>query len=477
MTTGTLIVHPAPVEETPATDFMVTVNGQPVFTHQARVSAHPLNQVWPGYQRPLEQTEIASFASWDMTGPVEIVIVSARPVREARVRPGSYGIEPVVEGNTLRFTLAKPGQITVEINGTHQALHLFGNPPEENVPDPKDPNVRYFGPGVHCPGLIHLRSGQTVYIAGGAVVYGIIVAEKANHITIRGRGILDGSKFSRDDWGDARGLITILGCDHVAIEGIILRDPSLWTVIPVVCQHVHIKNIKLIGLWRYNADGIDFVNTQHGSVEDSFVRSFDDSIVFKGLIGWGRFKCHAEPVTDIHVRRCIIWNDWGRALEIGAETIAAEISDLLFEDCDIIHTTHVAMDVQNSDRGRCHKIDFQNIRIEMDDDFTRPVYQERKDQVYAVNPGDSYIAPLIVLEIIKAMWSQDVVRGHIDDVHFRDIEVTARGVPPSNLRGFDAGHIVQNVTVENLRINGQRITSLAAGGFTQNEFVRNVALR
>jgi hypothetical protein len=447
------------VEEVPATDFTVTVNGQPICVQQARVSAQPLNQVWPGYQRPLEQTELASFASWDMRGPVEVVVGSARPVREVRVRPRSSGIAPGVEGNTLRFTLARPGQFTVEVNGAHRALHLFANPPEENVPDPRDPNVRYFGPGVHCPGRITLVSHQTVYLAAGAVVYGSIVAEKADQIAVCGRGILDGGKFDR---ADAHGLINTFGCNQVTIEGIILRDPNMWAIVPVCCRHVHIRNVKLIGLWRYNADGIDFVNSQHGCVEDSFVRSFDDSIVFKGLPGWAHFPCNLEPVTDIQVRRCVIWNDWGRALEIGAETVASEISDLRLEDCDLIHTTHVAMDVQNRDRARCHNLLFRNIRVELDDDLTRPVYQERPGQVSAVDPAERHVAALIVLEIIASAWSRDSMRGRIEEIHFKDIEVQAWRTPPSALRGFDAAHPVRNVLLENLRIN---------------EFVHQVELR
>jgi hypothetical protein len=63
----TVVVPPSPAEEAPSPDYTVTVNGQPVFTYSARVSAQPINQVWPGYQRPLEQTERAAFASWDMT--------------------------------------------------------------------------------------------------------------------------------------------------------------------------------------------------------------------------------------------------------------------------------------------------------------------------------------------------------------------------------------------------------------------------
>jgi hypothetical protein len=491
-----LVIHPAPVEEESATDYALTVNGLPVFTHRARVSAQPFNQVWPGYQRPLDQTEIASFATWDMAEPVRVKIVSTRPVKEVRVRPRSYGIKPQVKGDTIRFTVRRPGQLTVEVNGTHRALHLFANPLEEDAPDPKDSRVRYFGPGVHCPGIIRLESDQIVYLAGGAVVYGAIAAEKADHIAIRGRGILDGSKFSRSEVG---GLLNILGCTGVTIEGIILRDPVLFAVAPVVCREVHIRNIKLIGLWRYNSDGIDFINSRQCSVEDSFVRSFDDSIVFKGLKAWRGFPGNAESVQDIQVRRCVVWNDWGRSLEIGAETVAHEISDLLFEDCDVIHTAHIAMDVQNCDRALCRNLVFRNIRVEFDDDFTRPVIQERREMKYAVKSGSGtglrftlaerkkmkyavapdgpYIPCLIVLEISECRVSKDTVRGHVRDILFKDIEVTVPGVPPSYLKGCDAEHLVQRVTVENLRINGRVVTSTTEGGFTLNKFARELSVK
>lgn len=470
---GKVVIHPAPVEEVPCEDYTVTVNGVPVFVQQARVSAQPFNQVWAGYQRPLAQTEVAAFATWDMAGPVEVAVVSARPVREARVRPGSFGIQPVVEGRTIRFALAQPGQVTVEVNGMHRALHLFANPPETDVPDPDDPKVLYFGPGVHCAGIIRMTGGQTVYLAGGAVVYGAIIAEKVEDIVIRGRGILDGSKFAR---GAVQGLISTLGCRRVAVEGVILRDPPGWTLVPVVSEHVHIRNIKLIGLWRYNADGIDFVNSRQCSIEDSFVRSFDDCIVFKGLQDWPGVACNQEPVTDIRVRRCVLWCDWGRALEIGAETVASEMSDLLFEDCDIIHSLDVAMEVQNGDRAHCHDLRFSNIRVELDDDQTRQVYQEREGQVYDVAPTERHLSQLIVLVVGGGMWNKDSIRGRIDDVHFKDIDVTAWDMPEVYLAGCDAEHTVDGVSIENLRINGRRMRGPEEARFVIGPFVGRVSV-
>jgi hypothetical protein len=142
----TVIIYPAPAGEPLSEDFELTVGGQKVPVYPCRVSAMPFNQVWPGYQRPMDQTEIASFAYWDMTGPVDVEVVSRRPVESVAIRPTARGTRPQVDGRRITFCLASPEQITVEINGWHKALHLFASPPPAAAPNPRDPQVRYFGP-------------------------------------------------------------------------------------------------------------------------------------------------------------------------------------------------------------------------------------------------------------------------------------------------------------------------------------------
>ena len=223
-------VYPAPPGEPAADDFWVSVNGKSLFVHRARVSAFPINQIWPGYQRPLDQTELASFAYWDMSTPVDVEVISRRPVRTVEVRPYSSKIRPLVDGNRITFALTKPSHLTIEVNGTHHALHLFVNPIEEKCVNLHDPNVKYFGTGIHQAGKIELKSGETVYIDGGAVIHGAIEAKGAAEIKILGRGILDTSTFNRGD--RARGSIYLYQCSDVEIDGIVLRDPNVWTVTP-----------------------------------------------------------------------------------------------------------------------------------------------------------------------------------------------------------------------------------------------------
>jgi hypothetical protein len=92
------------------------------------------------------------------------------------------------------------------------------------------------------------------------------------------------------------------------------------------------------------------------------VRTYDDALVVKGL----KSVYDKRPVRNVRFSRCTLWCDWGRAIEIGAETCAPEIAEVSFEDCDIVRTTHIAMDIQHGDRAAVRDIRFQNIRVEID---------------------------------------------------------------------------------------------------------------
>jgi len=50
----------------------VKINCENVFVCIARVSAMVVNEWWPGHQRPIEQTEKASFVYFDFKGKIKI---------------------------------------------------------------------------------------------------------------------------------------------------------------------------------------------------------------------------------------------------------------------------------------------------------------------------------------------------------------------------------------------------------------------
>ena len=79
-------------------------------------------------------------------------------VRSASVHPLALGIVPTISDRTVRFELTEAANLYVEIEGEEdEPLFLFANPLEaEPPPNPEDPGVLYFGPGVHDLSLIHI---------------------------------------------------------------------------------------------------------------------------------------------------------------------------------------------------------------------------------------------------------------------------------------------------------------------------------
>ena len=459
-------VYPVPAGEPVFDLYTVTVDGKETPLYTARVSAIPFNRPWPGKQRPLDQTELAAVLSLDMTEPVEIVIHTKTPVQEAVVRPVSKGIPVKIDGDTVSFVIEKPGQYSAEVNGRHHNLHIFANELEPAV----DPAAftYYFAPGVHELGDLVLRSGESVYIAAGAVVHGGIQAYDAENIRICGRGILDYSKMERSDplrW-EKDGLMIFARCKNVVLEGITLRDASWWTVTAFNCVGLLYRNVKVVGMWRYNSDGFDFVNCQNVHVDGCFLRNYDDVIVFKGLRikdldnGYnddgGRLPYEHMDLCNYLVENCVLWCDWGGALEIGAETVADRYTNMVYRNCDILRADHGALRIQSGDRAVISNVLYEDIRVEFSKHDLGHKLQLSDDEVFA--PPADWKNYLIRGWIYCNRWSDDGILGDIHDVTYRNIAAYTDDPairPLISFKSVDENHRFDRITIENVTLNGQ----------------------
>ncbi len=434
-----------PAGEERSTDYTVRVEGKDVPVHAVKVAPADPARRWKAMDDKVGSARYfdkASFACFDMRGPVTVTVACPESITEAKILPRSRRIVHAVEGRRLTFSLAEPGPVTVEVNGNWVgALHLFANPPEDQAPGADDPNVIYFGPGVHEVNGVTVGSGKTVYVAAGAVVKGRgdrrgpVFMLQGENITVRGRGIIDGSLCPTH----SRNLMMVRGRD-ITIEGVIFRDSSVWTIPIRRSDRVTVKNVKLLG-YRANSDGVDICNSRDVTVEGCFIRTLDDLIVVKADKGQG-------PSSRIRASKCVLWNEVAHALSVGAE-IREDVNDVLFEDCDVIHDKgrEWTLRVFHCDAARVSNVRFENIRIEE-------------------SPR------LISLWIGKFVWTRDPERGHIQDVTFKDIVATADR-PRIELTGFDAGHAVSDVMFQNVRINGR---PLPGTDIRTNAFVRNLSV-
>ncbi len=108
-----------------------------------------------------------------MNNKVRLTVTASQKVETVKILPSALNLSAKIEGNSLFIELDKPQHITIEVNGNwHESLHVFANPFEENIPNPNDPNVVYFGPGIHEVTTLKLTDNQTLYLAGGAYIKG-----------------------------------------------------------------------------------------------------------------------------------------------------------------------------------------------------------------------------------------------------------------------------------------------------------------
>ncbi len=374
-------------------NYTVYLNGKSLAVHPARVSRLPLNRVWPSFQRPLEQTEIGYFVSFDMDAPITLRIETSDEIERVALRPREYCIEHRVSERCIEIELTEPRLFTVEVNGHHEALCVFANEPfTYEMTD----NTLYFGPGEHDVGMLYPKNGQTIILDEGAVVYGGIYAYKVKDVTICGRGILDASKLLRGDEllerNDplARELTDLglterdvryycafdaYGCENLTVDGIILRDPPFWAfTLRNACRNVTLNNIKLIGLWRYNADGFDLCNCYDTALTNSFVHSFDDCVVVRAPYLDGE----EGGCSNVTVTNNVLWCDWGKNLEVWSGNCDSAITDVIFRDNYLIHGCHFGVSIDTwmgSEHITVDGITYENIYIDTDADPLYPVFE------------------------------------------------------------------------------------------------------
>lgn len=452
-----LVIYPAPAGRTASPDVTLKVNGQDVFVYETAVNN---THKWEATGHPPQSSTPVAYFDCDTSATLEVEMSGIDSIDECILRPLSSGITPKIEGNKVSFDIQGAGFYTLEFNGSpERAFHIFVNPIERDIPDKNDPSIIFIEAGEHEGDDIWLQSGQTLYIAGGAVFYGKVYGVNVDNITIRGRGIIDGSKF--DTWLNKDGVgakvpVDLNTCDNVSAEGIILLNSNAWCFNCFEVSNALISNVKIISS-RPNGDGFTLQSCNDVEVRDSFVRTWDDSLVVKNYSG---------NSSHISFNNIQIWTDLAQSLEIGYETNKGKrensiISDIVFENITVLNNFHKpVISIHNSDDAVVENITYRNIVVEN--------AQMGKGDA---NGNDE----LIDFAIIPSQWtSVSSNAGIIRNITVENVTVLDGRYPSSRLWGADEGHRVEDVRIKNLVILGQKVTSLKDGRFKVNDFAGQV---
>ncbi|CAG5072010.1 hypothetical protein DYBT9623_03950 [Dyadobacter sp. CECT 9623] len=377
-----------------------------------------------------------SFANFDASyaKPVEVrVTAKYGNFDAATIRPENNNITFTKNAKAIRFTLGKPQKISIEVgNDRLNNLFLFANELETNVPDKNDPNIIFLGPGLHKASDVKVKSGQTVYLHGGAQVQGSINIYDKDNVTIKGRGVLNGELLNHDRSKTRPNLLKFKNGKNIRIDGITLIDSPVWSLFIDKCEKVAINNVKVIS-YMVNGDGITLSQSQNVNVTNAFVRTADDNISVKSMNG--------GACSDINIKNSILWADDAHNMLIGPESNGASYQNIRFTDITVLENTQRTgtysgvMSVMASDRANISGIYWDRITI----------------------------ADITAGEIIRLAYTKvhsvekDNYGTVIRNIHFSNIDYNGRNATPGTIRGVDGARIVSNVTIKNFMFNNELV--------------------
>ncbi|EOO01314.1 putative tat pathway signal sequence domain protein [Phaeoacremonium minimum UCRPA7] len=371
----------------------------------------------------------SSMAYFDFSGPVEVsATYNNGSVKTAQLRPKSLGINPEICGANMTFVLHEPKNLVLQVNDDiFGVLNLFTNSIEGDEPTADEPDLTYYGPGLHTlTSPLNITSGHTTYLAGGAVmsVPGINFYE-VDGATLRGRGVLMTS---------ASTAISITRSQDVTIDGIIGIN-----VLPRSYQSndVTIRNFRAFSSVTWG-DGIDVFCSKNIFIDNVFLRTSDDSIAIYNH----RDEWYGDN-SNITLQNSILWADVAHPINMGTHgnTENPETTDGVFiRNIDILDQHEKQMDYQGciainpGDSNLIQNVVVNDVRVE-----------------------DIRLGQLINLRVIfNEKYNTSPGRG-IRNVSISNLSYDGTHAGTSIMHGYDSDRAVEGVTFYNLTVNGLAI--------------------
>ncbi|SEM68132.1 Glycosyl hydrolases family 28 [Nonomuraea pusilla] len=461
--TATVTAYPVPAGARASGDFTVTANGVGAGVYDAGVNS------WGNH---------VSFSTFDFSrGPVTVAITVGFGFSGFSLLPASPPVRATATGRTITFTLAGPANLSLVLDGDYQGrvLHLFAQAPESDVPSPTDPGVVFFPPGYHARtgSPIIIGSGQTLYLAPGAVLNARVRVQNATGARIMGHGVLmTDYRHTPSGRDDDDVTLAVSKSSDVTIDGVIAnRSVASWTGFISRSSDVRVTNYHVVSPAYASTDAFDIVSSHDVTFDGVFVRCADDTVSIKGFTPNG-YDPLANPadspaIHNITYRNAQLWSDANNAMVVGEETLAASYSAITFDDIDVLYsfddaghpdalTDRAAMTVLMLNGTDMRDITFSDIRVN----------QAKR---------------LIDLTVRNSVWfgsqlGNQTWPGTIHGVTFRNVTSGSSGSNEIRMEGFSRRNGISNVTLDNVAIGGRPVCDFSDPHLNINAYVSSVTI-
>ncbi|MGM9873949.1 MAG: glycosyl hydrolase family 28 protein [Bacilli bacterium] len=422
------------------------------------------NRVWSANPQIFVEAGVAII---NLDGEINLSLQTNFAFKEltTRVMPGDKHIEHEKDYNrrVVNFKISELGQYTISFLKNY-SFHLFVNPIDGYASSFSNNKTIVFEKGIHdknnssyigSNNLISLSSNTTVILEKGAVLKAGFIANSASNIEIIGDGIVLGADFERNgETGSKLIPFEFNYCSNIIFKGITTLDPAGWCYNLYFSNQVLLEDIKIISS-RSNGDGVSVQSCQNVICKNSFVRTWDDSLVVKNYPKWSN-RNEQGTTKNIVFEKCQIWTDLAQSMELGYETVGLVFEDIYFKDITVLFNYHKAViSIHNANNAYIKNVHFENITIEN----------------ARMGCGDGVPYLIDIQNLYSSTWSTNHATtslGFIESIYINNVLVLSNASKSlinisgclDNRSGFNntEEHFVKDININNVYIDNEYLT-------------------
>lgn len=126
-------------------------------------------------------------------------------------------------------------------------------------------------------------------------------------------------------------MVSLTRCKSILIEGVTFQNSPAWTLHPLLCDHVSVRNVNVKNYWyAQNSDAIDLESCRNGILEGCTFDTGDDGITVKsGRDEQGRKR--GVPTENFIIKDCKVYHAHG-GFVIGSE-MSGGVRNLFVSNC------------------------------------------------------------------------------------------------------------------------------------------------
>lgn len=223
-------------------------------------------------------------------------------------------------GNYLTGSIQLRSDVTLRLE---QGATLTGSPDEADYPITQ---VRWEGKWVQGHvGLIYAIGAEHVAVIGPGKIAGYTPPNVQPNFRIKMRRPV---------------LVELINCSDVRLEGFSTSYHGMWSIHPVYCENVAIRNL-IIRSTGGNGDGIDVDSCRQVRIDGCDISTGDDCISLKSGRGSEAFLLH-RPCEDVVISNCTFADSIFANIGIGSET-SGGIRNVRIEHCKFTHARSYAL--------------------------------------------------------------------------------------------------------------------------------------